>query len=116
MVVHGEAAGVAVASIVGDLDLSNAQEIRQALESAAEGRQQLIVSFERCGYCDSSGIAILVSLHHRLGDGLAIVVPSEAQLRRILTIVGLDSIVCVTDTSEEAAARLSRESEAASRD
>jgi len=106
MVVVSELNGVRTASVVGDLDLSNAQAIRESLETAAEDRDKFVVSFERCGYCDSSGIAILVALQHRLGDGLAVVVPPEAQLRRILSIVGIDRVMRIASSVEEAIAEL----------
>ena len=106
MVRFDDVRGIPIASIIGELDLANVQEIRDEIEAVAEGQPQMIVSFERCGFCDSQGIGMLVGLHRLLGEGMVVVVPPESTFRRVLRIVGGDDLFRIAGTLDDAVALL----------
>lgn len=101
---------VVIAHVRGDIDLSNAGEIRQALESQAT-EAGLIVDLDETGYIDSSGVAVLVAVAHELSvrrQRLLIVAPSRSAVRRVLEIVQIDTVTDVFTSVDDAAASLER--------
>jgi anti-anti-sigma factor len=87
--------GVPVISVAGELDLTNAVEVRSAIE-AVVGRQDQRVVFEvsQLTFMDSSGIALLASVSRpareiELRDPTPIV-------RRLIQMTGLDKILRIT--------------------
>lgn len=95
-----------VARLDGEVDLSNAsglgQALRDAVPNAALG---LVVDLSRVTYLDSAGIHLLFDLGSRLRrrrQELRLVVPETAPIRRILSLVGLGEVAPVHETLEEA--------------
>lgn len=102
---------VCVVRVVGEVDLSHEEdlraELRRAVSSDAPG---IVVDLTECEFIDSSGIrALLLSREAQDGDGegegLAVAASSE-QILRILSVMGLDKVIPVRPTVEEAAAAL----------
>jgi anti-anti-sigma factor len=92
-------AGIVVAGITGEIDLSNADrlitKITDAVPNEAIG---LIVDLGDVDFMDSAGIRMLLELAKRLewrGQALRLVVAVEARVRKMLTISGLDSVIMV---------------------
>jgi anti-sigma B factor antagonist len=73
---------VQVVSIRGEVDLSNATEVRDAIGQVASADVTVIVvDLSETGYLDSSGIAMLFRLAERLGhrrQELRLVVPPDS--------------------------------------
>lgn len=88
----GQSAGHKVAAIEGEIDVSNAPELRDALDSAlSEGCVLLEVDLSRVSYIDSTGIGVLVGASHRseeVGARLKVSHPQPG-VARVLTLLGM---------------------------
>ena len=82
-------------------------ELRAAVEADAKG---IVVDLTECEFIDSSGVrALLLSReeqHPRKAESLAVAASSD-QILRILSVMGLDQVIPIEPTVEEAAAALS---------
>jgi anti-anti-sigma factor len=103
--------GVRVVRVVGEVDISHEEELRQALQRAGTQGSGIVVDLTECEFIDSSGVrALLLSRESQdTGAGhepLAVAASSE-QILRILSVMGVDKVIPVRPTLEEAAAELS---------
>ena len=98
--------GVVVASLSGEIDLSNAAEITDALLGGVPNEALgLVIDLSEVSYIDSAGVRMLAELDHRLGwraQALRVVAPDESRSRRVLEIAGLERVLSL-DTTVEAA-------------
>jgi anti-sigma B factor antagonist len=98
--------GVVVASLMGEIDLSNATEITDALLGGVPNEALgLVIDLSNVSYLDSAGVRMLAELDHRLGwraQALRVVAPETSRSRRVLAIAGLERVLSM-DTSVEAA-------------
>jgi anti-anti-sigma factor len=98
--------GVVVASLSGEIDLSNAAEITDALLGGVPNEALgLVVDLSEVSYIDSAGVRMLAELDHRLGwraQALRVVAPEESRSRRVLEIAGLERVLSL-DTTVKAA-------------
>ena len=94
--------GIRIVTVVGDIDLTNAKEIGVQIAAATTDGEPLILSLERCEYCDSSGLAMLIDIERKVGDGLVVVIPPASPFLRIFTITGLDRVLRITGSEAEA--------------
>ena len=83
-------------------------ELREAVEADAKG---IVVDLTRCEFIDSSAIRALLLSREEKGQGegnesLAVAASSD-QILRILSVMGLDQVLPVEATVEQAAAALS---------
>lgn len=89
--------GVVVASLVGEVDLSNVSEIRRALlEGVTQETECLVVDLSDTSYLDSTGVRMLFDLAVRLQarrQQLRLVVPNATIVRRVLVLTKLDQSV-----------------------
>jgi anti-anti-sigma factor len=104
---HGNAV---LAIVEGDIDLSNAADLRHALQDASDpATAGLIADLSRVGYLDSSGVAVLIALARDLASRrqrLAVVAPPESSARRVLEVVRFDRIAGLHTSLDEASAEL----------
>lgn len=95
-----------VVAPTGDVDLTNADDLRAAILAALSNeRESVIVDFSGTRYLDSAGIRVLFSIARRLEERrrrLAIVAPRGAQIRKILSLVDIQSRATVHETVESA--------------
>jgi anti-anti-sigma factor len=88
---------VAIARIEGEVDTSNADVLATRLRGLLTNRSvALVIDLGPTTYLDSSGIRLLFGLADELRrrqQQLYIVVPETSQLRRVVTITGLDKAV-----------------------
>jgi anti-anti-sigma factor len=103
---------VCVVRVVGEVDMSHEEdlraELRRAVDSEAPG---IVVDLTECEFIDSSGVrALLLSREAQDGgedaDSFALAASSD-QILRILSVMGLDKVIPIHPTVEEAAAALS---------
>ena len=84
--------GVVVASLSGEIDLSNATEITHALLGGVPNEALgLVIDLSEVSYLDSAGVRMLAELDHRLGwraQALRVVAPETSRSRRVLEIAG----------------------------
>ena len=88
---------VLVVRIDGEVDLSNAEQIRNDVSSALpHDGAGIVLDLTPTTYLDSSGIRLLFDLAQRLQDRrqqLALVVTDEALVRRVIILTRLDEAV-----------------------
>lgn len=87
---------VLVARIAGEIDASNAGELRlvisERLPASATG---LVLDLSGVTYLDSSGVHLLFDLGRRLRarrQTVRLVVPEEAPVRRVLALCNVDGV------------------------
>jgi anti-sigma B factor antagonist len=104
---------ICVATLSGEIDLSNRDVVAQQLDAAVEDGLELVVDLEPLRYLDSAGIRMLFELQDRLverGRTLRLVATPDLVVWRVLTLTGLTSIVpshrTVRDAVQAAAAPL----------
>jgi anti-sigma B factor antagonist len=87
----GDEAGVPVVRLIGEIDISNAEPIGDAIESiVGPNARRVVVDLERLDFMDSAGIAMLLRTAARV-DALEIRNPSDV-IRRIIECTGLSGI------------------------
>jgi anti-anti-sigma factor len=100
--VEGAVNGTAVVRVVGEIDLSNAGQVRDALGAAIPDLPRVVVDLSGTEYLDSAGIAMLFRLAERLSynrQELQLVVPADAPIRAVLRLTKLDQVVPVKDSA-----------------
>jgi len=96
--------GIQIVRICGEVDLTNAIEVREAISRVASHDVTVIlVDLSETTYLDSSGIAMLFRLAERLNERrqeLRIVVPPNSPLRAALDLTNLPQNIPVQPTLE----------------
>ena len=103
---------VYVVKVAGEVDMSHEEDLRTELSAAVEAdRSGIVVDLTECEFIDSSAIrALLLSREEQnrdRGERLAVAAASE-QILRILSVMGLDQVLPIEPTVEQAAARVAR--------
>lgn len=97
---------VGIARLSGDVDISQAGSLRKQLLSAVHNDDLgLVVDLSEARYIDSVGVSLLFELAERLAGRqlrFAVVVPEEGLVRRVLTIVDLESVADVHGRLDDA--------------
>ncbi len=89
--------------IIGDLDMSNVERLQAVFDELHVGdKSVVVVSFELCTYCDSTGLGRLVRLSNRIAPQLRVVVPKMSSIRRVFDITGLSIHLGVFDSFDDA--------------
>jgi anti-anti-sigma factor len=97
---------IVVASVRGEIDMSNAGELGEAiarrLSNASHG---LVLDLSACEYVDSAGIHVLYELHERLrdrGQDIRVVIPPEATIAEALRLADVPRAIGSAQTVEDA--------------
>jgi anti-sigma B factor antagonist len=78
--------------VLGELDLANARTLSKAVEQAEASGGSVRIDLSELEFIDSTGIALLVAIHRRLGDDRLSLQPSRTgAVRRVLELTGLDA-------------------------
>ena len=96
--------GAVVVSLAGELDLYNAEEVRNALLEAGAGKPSvLVVDLGEVRFIDSTALGVLIEARSRMADrqGFRLAAPG-VETRRALEVSGLDRHFLVHDTVPEA--------------
>ncbi len=85
--------------VSGDLDLASVPQLRSCLaDQIGGGRAHLVIDLSGVTFCDSTALGVFIGAHRRAvaarGDIEFRDPPPE--LRRLFTVSGLDSVLCVT--------------------
>jgi anti-anti-sigma factor len=87
-----EPPGVAVITLVGDVDISNATRVSETVSAIAEGRpQRLVFDLADLTFIDSAGISVLVAATSALED-VRLREPS-AIVSRVIELTGLAEVL-----------------------
>jgi len=94
------------ASLQGEIDLSNASELRTELSTAtANDALGLIVDLSEVRYLDSAGLHLLHHLREDVqarGQQLVLVIPPDSVVRDTIRLAGLDWHAGVFETAQAA--------------
>lgn len=95
-----------VAEVVGEIDGSNAGELRRAVgEQVPASASALVLDLSATSYVDSAGIELIFELARRLSarrQSLALVVPQGSGVRRVLELCDIGSVARLESTREQA--------------
>jgi anti-sigma B factor antagonist len=99
--------GASVVALLGEHDLSSADEVRSALDDARTNGHAVIVDLSHTEFVDSAVISTLIASQREVtADGApwAAVVGDGAgtAVRRIFELTGLDVLMPVYETTDEA--------------
>jgi anti-anti-sigma factor len=103
--------GVVVAHLTGEIDMSNADEVADALsaQTPADARA-LVLDLREVGYLDSAGIRLIYNLRGRLehrGQQLRLVVEPGGPITDALRVADVPRAVGAVETVDAAVASLS---------
>jgi len=99
---HDAASGVVVASLTGELDLTNARELEERLDAAASVEALLVVDINRVVFLDSAALHVFFKLaRHRGDDHLALLMEPNAAVSRTLDIVRMKDAVRVVASFDD---------------
>ena len=103
VLVDEAAAGIARIAVAGEIDVSCADELREAIdEQLAAEPTQLEVDFSKVSYIDSTGIGVLVGAarHCAESDIAFAVVNPQRMVARVLRMLELDEELGVREDAE----------------
>jgi anti-sigma B factor antagonist len=104
----GSVDGVSVAALSGEIDVSNATELRARLsELTAQEGGGVALDLTAVDYLDSSGLGMLLNLASTFADRgkeLRVVVQEDSFIASLMETTGVDGILSV-DSSRDAAVR-----------
>jgi anti-sigma B factor antagonist len=98
--------GAIVATVVGEVDMSNASELQRALaDGTPNSVLGLILDLSRLDYLDSAGIQLLLKLHGALrtrAQALVLVVPGDSIVADTFRLAGLADRLHSRSTQDDA--------------
>jgi anti-sigma B factor antagonist len=102
------AGGVPVVAAPEEIDITNAGWLRAALlQASADGSRTLVVDMSGTHFCDSAGLNVLIRAHQRAeADGGEVrLVISRASVLRIFVVTGIDRVIPIFASLDEAVDR-----------
>jgi anti-sigma B factor antagonist len=96
--------GACVVRLAGELDLYNANDVRQALfEACADHPERVVVDLGEVEFVDSTALGVLIDARTRLANRRSFILAApRLETRRALEISGLDRHFAVHETVPEA--------------
>jgi anti-sigma B factor antagonist len=97
--------GVVVASVQGEIDVSNAAQLGHELTELSNHALGLVIDLRGVSYLDSAAIALFYDLHLRLerrAQVLVVVAPTSGTPRRVLEVTAFDTRAKLTNDIEAA--------------
>ncbi len=95
-----------IASIIGELDHHSAEHIRQKMDSEMikSTTKNIVIDFSKVTFMDSSGIGIVMGRYKNIRNlnGKLVLVNVSDQVKRIFDMSGLQKIIPVYDSIENA--------------
>ena len=78
-----------VVHVFGELDVTSASELYDAIEDAARTGTTVVVDLEPCRYLDSSTLSVLTRASHAYAGRFLILVPAHCPARRLFAVTSL---------------------------
>lgn len=104
--------GVVLARVIGEVDLSNVDEVESAIASAIRpDTRGLVLDLTPTTYLDSTGIRMIFQLARRLQDRrhvLRLVATGDTLVHRVLTVTQVQDVVPIDGSVDAAVAALER--------
>lgn len=91
----------------GEIDADTAPDLRvRLLELIAEGRTRLVLDFGSVTFLDSSALGVLIGAQRRVRalDGYLDVVTNRPLVVKLFRLTGLDKVIALHDSVEQAVA------------
>lgn len=89
--------GIVLATLSGDVDMSNASHVAAALTAALTNEAtRLVLDLSDVDYFDSTGIHLVLRLRQQLrtrGQSLRLVVPAGSRVRDVLDLAGVGEAI-----------------------
>ena len=98
---------ISVVTVAGEVDVYTAAQLRAVLdEEIGAGHARLVVDLDEVSFLDSTGLGVLVATlkHVREVDGHLHVVVSRPRVLKVFTLTGLDAVIALHPTLDEALA------------
>jgi anti-anti-sigma factor len=95
----------AVVTADGEIDVETAGSLAAAVAEALDtGHKRVLVDFADVTFIDSTGLGVLVKSHRKAESlsALFAVVHPTPQTRKLIAVLGLDQLLHVYDSEEEA--------------
>ena len=99
----------AVITAAGEIDAATADTLATAVSGAlTDGYQKVLVDFAQVTFIDSTGLGVLVKSHRSAvaADAAFAVVNPTPQTRKLIGVLGLDQLLNIYDSHDEALADL----------
>jgi anti-sigma B factor antagonist len=94
-----------VVALAGELDLYNAEGVREALFAAAADADRLVVDLSEVQFIDSTALGVLIEARSKLADKRNFLLAApQLETRRALEISGLDRHFAIVASVDEALA------------
>lgn len=93
--VHESTAGGELIKVVGEVDISNAQHLEDAIRTASQDSKPITVDLTECTYLDSCSVHILVQAKTTNGKSLKVIAPANSAAQRVFEILGLEEVLQV---------------------
>ena len=91
--------GAVVLTLAGELDLYNADEVRDALADALAGSPaRIVVDMSDVDFVDSTALGVLIEARSKLGRSELLLAGPQLETRRTLQVSGLDRHLPVHDS------------------
>ena len=101
--------GRCLIAVQGELDLFTAPELRARINEAVdEGTRQLVIDLSETAFLDSTGLGVLLGALKRIRScqGQLVIIDSDENLLRTFRVAGIDQILTIVASEEEALASL----------
>ena len=101
--VRGQEHGFTVIGVVGELDLTNAEDVERELVRAAGDDRGIVLDLNGVTFIDSAALHMLFRVARGIGDArrFGIVLEPTALVARTLEIVGLNAVTTVRQSVDE---------------
>jgi anti-anti-sigma factor len=94
-------------SVGGELDLTNAGDFEERLQTLTRNESSLLLDLRRVAFIDSAAAHVLFKVAHRLGkERFGLVVDPESAISRTLEIVDVHDVATIGGSVDELAAAL----------
>ncbi len=97
-----------VVNVAGELDVYTAGRLKEEIIGLAnQGRCHIAVDLARVDFMDSTGLGVLITGLKRIREqeGVLVLISPRDQIRRLLTITGLDKVLPVHESVDKAMAQ-----------
>jgi len=92
-----------VVRLGGELDLYNADEVRNALTAAIDGgAERIVVDMSEVDFVDSTALGVLIEVRSKIGHDKLLLAAPQVETRRTLQVSGLDRHLPVHDSVDGA--------------
>jgi anti-sigma B factor antagonist len=104
-VTHFELDDVVVVTPVGEFDISSVDMLRATiLDAVSPTQNRLVIDLSRTTFVDSTALGVMVGAGRRINDwgGWLRLVAPQPNVRKVLSLTGLDKVFGLYDTVEQA--------------